>query len=75
MLNKTICNTCSRIHWDKLPNIGQFDFQKAFNILWSQGHVYCDVCNTYFSFDNEPPNDCPYLLEHVVNKEEISHAQ
>ena len=63
MLNKTVCRKCYQNGF----------YASAFEEHWRHKHVLCAVSfkeshgNTYKTTE-DPPLDCPYLTEHLVNR-------
>jgi hypothetical protein len=62
MLNYDICQQC------------KVRYEHNFLKFWNLGLVYCGCVmkNNYYSTlykVNEPPIECPYVLEHIVNAE------
>jgi len=67
MLNKEICRRCLIQFHDSL---GWVDFDERH---WAKERiVFCpytvDFAHVARSIDNEPPERCPYTLEHMVNE-------
>jgi len=64
MLNKRVCKRCI------ITRYCGYKWSKYENDLWKDGKVMC--MHDFESFarktSKSPPKDCPFLLEHIVNK-------
>ena len=65
MLTKSFCQRCNMERY----SMSGWNYSDEYN--WTQGYVWCHVNSVQnFSYiKNNPPDDCPYVLEHVVSKE------
>ncbi len=64
MLNKNICKTCFR-------NNSTFQWGKNHEEMWNKNIVPCPTNITLYKYayvddKNNPPQHCPYALEHVM---------
>jgi hypothetical protein len=84
MLDYNLCRKCYFTRLDKVwthlraskKTPSEIDWsmecKKIFDYTWeSKKHVLCP-CNDYqeVQVTDNPPNSCPYLLEHTLNEEE-----
>jgi hypothetical protein len=70
MLNKKACSRCIFSLRSPLAT------ENMFNYSWENGHVYCPARTGYpsriYLIKDDPPNDCPYILEHLVSQGAMS---
>ena len=69
MLNKSLCQQCNK----KRYSICGWTYCDESN--WKVGKVWCYLnpaikkkANSYFYVKDNPPDECPYLLEHLVSR-------
>ena len=60
MLNKQVCLKCHELRVIKVANRG-------FDSLWQSGLVAC-IWKFWAHTNEDPPERCEYILEHMVNK-------
>ena len=63
MLNKELCKRCN------IKHCGGWNWDS--DSEWERGYVNCwhDIDNFYTSVKSDPPEECEYYLEHIVNAE------
>ena len=68
MLNKEICKKCRLNHvYERFKNRVSCEFDRN----WKRKWIEC-MCGKKINFRRincNPPEDCPYLLEHTVNED------
>jgi hypothetical protein len=73
MLNKEICQKCSRQYALSVPNSVNIDkwfsWSDESHFVWCQ-HNYKRDQHYHADIRKGPPNDCPYLLEHTLIEHE-----
>ena len=80
MLSRTVCQKCYLLRRAEWPyEFGLEPLELLFRNDWSSQLVLCvdrksplDInkfCRTFIS--EEPPEHCPYLLEHIVLKNKV----
>jgi hypothetical protein len=76
MLNKNICKTCINAIGSSMSDGWSDDSDDS---LWEQGYVLCPKTELNYegpvesSVFSEPPKDCPYVLEHMLSREELDN--
>jgi hypothetical protein len=69
MLHQEICWHCVL----KVQNAGYNDeegiksYKKTFDDTWKRGYVHCGIMMYILEVNREPPSNCSFTLEHVVN--------
>jgi hypothetical protein len=64
MLNKKICFKC-------LEQRHKGELRTTCNKLWEIGEAYCggmDSNEVFISIHGNPPEKCPYILEHLISE-------
>jgi len=68
MLNKECCKKC---HKNRLGEWDEID-----DVDWRQGEIFCPDDNVELrevyggKITEPPPDDCPFILEHILTKED-----
>jgi hypothetical protein len=62
MMNKSVCKRC-------INDVFKAKWTLKDESLWERGLVCCEIGSfAVRSIKLKPPEECPYLLEHLVNK-------
>jgi len=64
MLVKDICRLCKLKEKESIKRLTDM-FEDWWDI---NKKVICIECNKVMEIDSDPPEECPYLLEHIVSE-------
>lgn len=67
MINKEICKKCwEESIWHKMIKLAAWTDNNEY--CWNIGYINCYM-GGYISIDDNPPEKCPFYLEHIVISE------
>jgi len=71
MLNKKVCKNCITRN---CPEFVKWTPKDDSN--WERGFVLCafQIMKDRLYLGNDPPKECPFILEHLVHKKETADA-